>query len=804
MRGGLRRMAVRLGLALVGLGVLAAAVLAGYAWRASPQTEGELQVAGLPAAVRVVRDAHGIPTIDAATPQALHFALGFVHAQDRLWQLETHRRIGSGRLAEAFGEAAVPNDRFLRILGVRRLAAAQWAKLSPASRETLQAYTDGINAYLDQHLGARPPEFVLLGLPLERWQPEDSLAWATMMAWDLGGNWTTELLRMRLSLKLPVARIDELLPPYPGERPLPVADYAALFRGLGLSADLGRRAQAAAPLSGVEGAGSNNWVLAPARTTTGGPLLANDPHLKLSSPALWYFARLKAPGIDVAGATLPGLPGVVLGQNADIAWGFTNTAPDVQDLYLEQLDPADPTRYRTPDGWATFTTRQEVIRIKGGAEVTLTVRETRHGPVISDADLPATRGLTGPPAMPSHALAMRWTALADDIDPVGVSTAIQRADSVEAFIAAARGWVAPMQNMVVADRAGHIALVIPGRVPVRAKAHDLMGQVPAPGWLPQYDWQGFLPADALPVVRNPPAGWLATANQRTVPADYPHYLTSEWAAPWRQQRIEQVLAARERHTLDDLARLQADQRSLAVRPLLPWLQRAAAAQPAVQPLLAGFDGEMAADQPAPLIFWAFARQLALRVFGDELGTEAEERSWRDGLEAVMAREDAWWCDDKRTPAAETCATQADGALADALAELRARFGDDPARWRWGDAHVARSEHRPFTRVKPLARWFEQRVPVGGDTYTVNVGRVVLRADTTTGERYFTDHGPSLRGLYDLADRSRSKVMHSTGQSGLPWAAHWRDFSAPWAAVEYVPLWPVKPGGEVLLLQPPAP
>src|SRR5436190_14248297 len=265
------------------------------------------------------------------------------------------------------------------------------------------------NAYLHEAMKARRPEFVVLGLQPEDWTPEDSMAWAIMMAWDLGGNWTTELLRMRLALRLPVERINELLPPYPGDKPLATADYAALFRELKVDGKLGQQALATAPESGIEGIGSNNWVLHGSHTVSGKPLLANDPHLKLSAPALWYFARLEAPGVKVAGATLPGLPGVVLGQNEHVAWGFTNTGPDVQDLYLERIKPDDPTQYQTPTGWARFEQVEEVIKVKGKPDVTLSVRTTRHGPVISDGGS-VTEGLTGPTGHPSYALAMRWTA----------------------------------------------------------------------------------------------------------------------------------------------------------------------------------------------------------------------------------------------------------------------------------------------------------------------------------------------------------------------------------------------------------
>jgi len=803
---GLKRSLV--GLLLLLLAALAAAAL--YAWRATPVHAGEAKVTGLDAAVTIERDANGIPTIRATSMADAAFALGFAHAQDRLWQLETHKRIGSGRLAEAFGPAALDNDRFLRALGVKRAAEAQWAAMKGESRAVLTAYAAGINAWQREHLKARPPEMLILGVPVEDWTPADSLAWAIMMAWDLGGNWTNELLRARLSLTLPKSRIDELLPPYPGDAPLVTTDYGAMYRELKLGGALGGpiaatasaidRLLAAAPPSGIEGTGSNNWVVAGSHTASGKPLLANDPHLKITTPALWYFARIEVTGeggFKAAGATLPGLPGVVLGQNEHIAWGFTNTAPDVQDLYLERAD-------------AVVSRVQETIKVKGAADDALSVRVTRHGPMISDAG-----GAAGTIAGTGSGLgiAMRWTALDADTDPIAVGLAILRSRSAPGFVdAVTRGWVAPMQNMVVADRDGEIAMVSPGRVPIRKTDNDLKGYVPAPGWDARYDWAGFVPAHETPRVANPPRGWIASANHKIHGPDYPHFLTSDWAPPYRQRRIEQLLSAKPKHSIDDMAAMQADIVSLATRRVLPWLVRAKSEHPlagSAQAALQGFDGEMRADRAAPLIVWAWSRQLARAVFTDELGgSEAFERvlgtrSFRDALEGVLERNDAWWCDDKRTKdVAETCEQLTGVALTRALDELQARHGKNLGRWRWGDAHQARMEHRPFSRVPVLSRLFELRTPTGGDSYTLNVGGVGMRPDPTTGELYLNEHAASLRAIYDLGDPAQSRFMQSTGQSGLPWSRHYRSFVAPWSRVDYVPLWN-GPGAvvESLRLQP---
>jgi penicillin G amidase len=795
-------------LALLALAaVLTAAAGWIYAQRALPITSGAVRLGTTldapKAELRIERDASGIPTIKAASVDDAMWGLGWSHAQDRLWQLETHRRIGAGRLAEAFGEGALESDRFIRALGVRQAAERQWETLSAEGRAALEAYAAGINAWIAQGMSARPPEFLILGIKPEPWTPVDSLAWQIMMAWDLGGNWNLELLRMRAALRMPADRVEQLLPPYPGDERPPVADYAALYRDLGVASEgaplLARASEPGWILEpGVEGAGSNNWVVHGSRSSSGAPLLANDPHLKLTTPALWYFARLEAPGFKVAGATMPALPVVVLGQNAHIAWGWTNTGPDVQDLYLERLKPDDANQVQTPDGWAPMTTRTEVIRVRGQPDVTMTARATRHGPVISDAGtMNDLLGIPAPGGAPRYAIAMRWTALDAGDTTIDATLAFNRARSVDEFIRASAQFVAPMQNMVVADQLGHIGFVAAGRIPVRAAEHDLKGLVPAPGWEARYDWTGFLDPRLTPRQVDPPGGTIATANQRIHGTDYPHHLTSDWTLPYRHQRIEELLAAAPKHTLESLRAIQADEVSLAARKVLPWAREARSSHPladAARQQLLAFDGTMSADRAAPLILWAWTRQLTLGLLADDLGQPLMQRAlgfagFRDAVEGILERKDGAWCDDKTTPAiTETCDQQINTAMTRALEELSARYGRDVARWRWGDAHVARAEHRPFSRVPPLNLLFEQRTPTGGDTYTVNVSRVGLRADRTTGELYLNEHAASLRALYDVADPSRSLFMHSSGQSGIPWSPHYRDFLQPWATVQFRPVW----------------
>lgn len=401
---------------------------------------------------------------------------------------------------------------------------------------------------------------------------------------------------------------------------------------------------------------------------------------------------------------------------------------------------------------------------------------------------------------------MRWTALDSDSTTLDAGIALARVRSVEEFIAASAKYQAPMQNMVVADVDGHIGMVAAGRVPLRKPENDLKGQVPSPGWDARYDWAGFLEPRLTPREVDPARGWIATANQRIHAPDYPHYVTNEWAAPYRMQRIEQLLAARPRHSIESLRAIQGDQMSLAGAKLLPFIRQAKSAHPlaaAARAELAAFDGTMAADRAAPLILWAWTRHLTEGIFADDLGpalwrSSLGGRSYRDALEGVLERSDGYWCDDKTTAVVETCAQQIDAAFTRALDELQAAQGSDVAAWRWDRAHVARSEHRPLSRVKALAPWFELRTPVGGDTYTINVSRVGLRPDPTTQELYLDEHGPSLRALYDLGDPAQSRVMHSTGQSGNVFSPLYRDFVGPWARLEYVSLWSAQTVSTLLL------
>ena len=797
--------------------VLAALVLAGayfYLQRSLPKEDGEIRLGGLEKPVEVLRDAYGIPHIRAASLDDAIYALGFVHAQDRLWQMEVNRRTAAGRLAELFGEGALETDRFLRTLGVRRSAEANFKRLDKETQALLETYAAGVNAFIKTS-PVMPIEFWLTGAKFEPWTPADSLGWIKMMAWDLGGNWRNELLRMRLSKTLPLARIHELLPPYPGEAPLEIPDLRRLYQTLEREAprlakederqprklgsgpnslpaeELGSGPNFSTaeklgpdPDFPAEGLGSNNWVVSGARSATGKPLLANDPHLGLTAPAVWYFAHIITPGFEAIGATLPGVPAIVLGRNSHFAWGFTNTGPDVQDLYLERLNGAG--NYMTPDGPTPFTIHDEVIKVKGGEEVRMQVRVTRHGPVISDASRVAQEA-----APRGHVVAMQWTALREDDLTMQAATKIAHAKDWPGFVAALRDYHSPQQNVVYADTQGNIGFVAAGRVPIRKPDNDLKGLAPAPGWLAKYDWAGFIPYEELPRAHNPADGTLVTANHRIAPRNYPHYITSEWQPPYRANRISELLGALPRHSIGSFARIQGDMVSLPVKELLPRLAKVTPKSDAGRRalmLLSQWDGAMVDDRPEPLIVSAWWREFSRAIYADEMG-DAFRGNWLTRarfLTNVLNDKDkqARWCDNTRTKSVETCDDLLAATLDAALADLSKRYGEDMAAWRWGAAHYARHEHRPFGRVAWLAPVFDITVPTGGDAYTVNVGRNRL---DDPARPYANTHAASLRAIYDLSDLENSLYIHSAGQSGNILSPHYKSLTKAWAKLEYIPM-----------------
>lgn len=811
--------------ALVACALLAGSAVAVYAVRVQPTLDADLILAGLEQPVRVRRDQADVTHIKASSPQDLWRALGHVHAQERGWQLEFNRRLMHGTLSEILGPATLDTDKLMRALDIRGAASRQYASLPPAAQEALRAYSEGIAAYyaaLPMRNHPLAPEFLLLGTRPggdgPAWEPEDSVGWTLMMALDLGGNWGNEFARLAMLSRLETGQLWQLMPPYPGEAPATSTDLAALYRGLGvyrpqaMAAEPAERHASAPPAkedvahwaqslvrdAGTsDGLGSNNWVLSGRRTVSGKPLLANDPHLALGAPAIWYYTHLTSAAgqakdgsalaaIDVVGASLPGLPFVVLGRTREVAWGFTNTNPDVQDLYLEQIHSQDPGLYRTPDGWESFAMRSERIKVKGRPDEHVTLRSTRHGPVISDVQPQYEPVLD----KRRYAVALRWAALDTDNRTILAGLRANEARSVDQLFEAFGDYHSPMQSIVAADVHGAIGFKAAGRVPLRAADNDLRGVAPAPGWDARYDWQGWLPYSQTPQDDGAASGYVATANQRVTPPGYPHFLTQDWSLPYRHQRITELIEARPRHDLASMAAIQNDQQSLAAQALLPLLLRALRQAPArhalagqAQAMLQGFDGRMDADRAAPLVFAAWVDELTRGIVIPRVGASSfaatyGKRDFRAGIEGIVARRDPWWC------APLDCDAQVAQALDRALDRLQSAHGSDMARWRWGQAHAALSSHRPFGSVPVLAGIFNVRQPSGGDSYTVNVGQYV----PSDGKAPFANrHAASLRAIYDLSRPEASLFIYQTGQSGLALSERYSDMAQEWASGRYRPL-----------------
>jgi penicillin amidase len=771
----------------------------GYAWlrTALPKTSGEVVLQGPGAPIEISRDRDGLVRIRAQSEPDAYFALGYVHAQDRLWQMEFQRRVGAGRLAEILGRRALGTDRFMRVLGLRRLAGLSLAGLSDGTRAALDAYSAGVNGFIAGHRGAWPPEFVLLRHTPEPWTPVDSLVWGRLMGLRLGHNWRTEALRSRLAERLSPRQIAELWPKRapggpitlsrrsePGERDA----AAALWRAL---------PEALRPVSA-----SNAWVLAGRHTTTGRPLLANDAHLPFRAPTMWYLVHMEAPGLRITGATVPGLPFTVLGHNGRIAWGLTAAETDTQDLFVERVDRADPTRYLTPDGSRPFDRRKETIEIKGEASVTLTVRLTRHGPVVSDlgASNISLRDR-------NEILALATPALdADDRTPDALYL-MGRARNWAQFRDALRRFAAPHMNVTFADIAGNLGFISPARVPVRRNGN---GEVPAPGWSGSHDWTGTIPFAALPQATDPPSGRFINANNRSVPERYPYLLGRSRAPGYRAGRIAALLDRKPRHSLDDMAAMQLDAVSPMARDLLPHMLGAIAqAAPATGnratalALLRAWDGTMDRAGPAPLIFTAWLRALNRRLYADELGPFFED-FWDlkpKFVKAVLTRL-AHWCDDVDTAATESCPERTDLALGDALAMLIENHGGDIAGWRWGEAHRAVFRHRILGQIPLIGALANIEIPAPGGGYTLNRGR--SRIDSPT-RPFASTHGAGVRAIYDLADLERSRFMIATGQSGNPLSPHYADLTRRWRDGRYLRL-ARRPDGaagdlDILILKP---
>jgi penicillin amidase len=771
-----------IGVVLLAVALILAGVGTWFVRRPWPQVKGEIAVPGLSAPVDVIRDEWGVPHIYAQNDHDLFFAQGYVHAQDRLWQMEFNRRIGSGTLSAALGEATLNQDRFLRTLGLRRAAEKDWALMDDDMRAFLQAYADGVNAFIDSHRDRLPLEFTILGVDPETWTPVDTLAWGKVMSYELCANYDNELLRARLVAELGEAAAQQILPPYPDAGPVIIPPGVRSYAWL-----RGARFNRLDVLAGTLGEsrrewGSNNWVVHGSRTATGKPLLANDTHLGLNMPSVWYENGLHGGRFDSVGYTFPGVPLVVIGHNGRIAWGVTNLPADVQDFYVEKLDdPAQPTRYEFQGEWRDLEVLRETIEVKDGQPEILDVLITHHGPIMNDVlgDMED-----------AEPLALQWTAL----EGTRLFHAVQHvnlATNWEEFRQALSYWDAPSQNFVYADIEGNIGYQTPGRIPIRAAGHQ--GLAPVPGWTGEYEWQGFIPFDELPSVLNPSTGFIVTANNKVVPDDYPYHLAYEWSASFRARRITDLLAADDSVTLEDIQDIHAQTYSMPAEALRPYLL-------AVQPdddlqeraldLVKGWDLYLEADRAGASVYEAWYGFLVRNTVGDELGDDLLEEYLDYGtihvttMVEMMAQADSPWFDDTTTPQVESRDDIARRSLADAVAWLSERFGDDPARWTWGRLHTKTFVHQPLGQsgISPLEDLFSSKtVAARGDGFTVDA------AGFSFNEPFAMGGGVSQRYIADLGDLSNSRIVHTTGQSGHLFHRHREDFIDLWQNVEYHPM-----------------
>lgn len=792
------RWAIRIAAVMVALGALAVAVIYYLAARSLPDYDKTLEVAGLSAPVEILRDHSGVPHIFSEVEAGVYEGLGYAHAQDRLWQMITMRRTAQGRLSEIFGLATVETDTLMRRFDLYALAQKSVAAQDAYTKEALAAYARGVNARLTEinkgDAGRGAPELFLFNQPIAPWTPADSLAMVKLMAVMLSGHIEEEVLRARVSLALKdPARLADVLPDSPGAAINALPSYAALVPGSRSRQHTTWTRPPLFPIAprGLTGA-SNAWAAAPARTATRSTLLANDPHLGFTAPAIWYLARLELSSGGVIGGTIPGIPAVLAGRGRALGWGLTTAYVDDQDILLEELNPANRAEYRTPDGWAPFETRRSIVRIKDAPPVTLTLRWSVNGPVLpgSSFDLETV-------TPEDHVAALSWTALSGEDTSMSAMLGLMRAETKDAARAAMARHIAPAQNLTLADAEG-IALMTVGAVPRRDARHQSQGRMPSLGWRAENRWQGVMPFASNPAFIDPPGGILGNTNNKIVDRPFPQHISFTWGDSQRIRRWEALMQARKVHTRDSFVEGQLDTVSYTARALLPligadlWFTGEAAPKGTPErlrqralTLLADWNGEMNEHMPEPLLYAAWMRALQDRLIRDDLGKLADEflhveplfieRAFRN-VEGAGA-----WCDIIQSAVTESCADIARLALDDALVWITERYGRDIESLRWGDAHEATHDHQVLGDVPVLGYFVNIRQSTSGGDNTLMRGR-------TSGELpdpFLNVHGAGYRGVYDFADPDSSLFIISTGQSGHFLSRHYDDMAQIWRRGEYL-------------------
>jgi penicillin amidase len=774
-----------------GTGLATAATAAAWHWlarRPLPKVRGTIEVPGLEGRVRVRRDRWGVPHIEADAHHDLYFAEGFVHGQDRLWQMDFYRRVVQGRVAEMAGEEGLPIDRLMRTLGIARAAEREQASLDPGLLAWLERFCAGVNAAAEAAT-ALPFEMQLLRLEFKPWRPVDILGLGKLLAFGLSTNWERELLRADMLRALGPELSARLDPTYPADNPIVTEE---LWNGDGLAIveqiDAVRRAMGLA----AEASGSNNWAVSGQLSATGSPLIAGDPHLPPSMPGIWYQVALYHGDRFVRGASLPGLPGIYMGQNNDVCWTFTNTMADVQDLFVERVEGD---AYLFEDEWRPLRTVREEIRVKGRAEpLALDVRETHHGPLVNAA-------LGADEAEP---LALSWQALRESTAFAGMFELLE-IDSGPELVRKLEGHTSPVSNLIWADRHGSIGYKTIGRLPLRRGGCP---DLPKPGWSGEFEWEGTIPYGELPEVTDPESNYLVTANNRVVGDEYPHHITSEWLDGFRAKRIEQLLAESERHDLDGFEAMQSDVLSL---PGLEAARRLGRLDPPGQretsalERLRSWDGRLDPDTIAGTIYQAFLLRLAREVARAAIGDRDLAERWLDradnGFTPHITSPWRWhshlmalWEEGEEELIGRPWDELVLEALAGALDDLEERFGPDPEGWRWGQVHEMEFPH-PLGEANPLLRrLLNRRLRAGGAQETVS------QIAYDPNNPYKAVWAPSWRMVADPTDPERSRWQMFTGQSGHPASPHYDDLqpdwlegrtqpmagAAPWQELELVP------------------
>ena len=781
---------------VIAVGLLICFLIAFYFFDVKSVPNGSFKSIYLRDKTSVVFDQSDVAHIQARYPNDAYFALGYLHARERTWQMEFNRRLASGTLSEILGDKTIGIDRFMKTIGIRRAARAQYENLPSATKFAIEAYCNGVNAGFADLGWALPVEFFLTGSKPALWTPIDSVSWSLMMALDLGDNWGREFSRLQLAKSMTTAQIWEIMPPYVGESATTQLDFAKMYQdaNIFIPPETGQSQHRSSndPLQawipqGSEGKGSNNWVIHGSRTESKKPLLANDPHLGLSSPSTWYFAHLQAKDLNVIGGTIPGLPGVVLGYTPNIAWGFTNTAPDVQDLFIEAINPNNTAQYKTPNGFESFKVRRESILVKDKQPVNFVVRETRHGPVISDAYPQAAKVID----TNRFVLALRWTALDSKNQSIRALIDMNKATSLEELRDSLEHYYAPMQNVVMADTEGKIAFVAAGVAPKRMKEQGMVGVAPVFGWDASNDWKEYLKTQELPHNFAPDKPWIVTANQKVEDADTPFTLTADWTMPYRANRIVELLEKNKVHDINSMQIIQNDTLSLAAQPLLKLFHESTSSNALtteVQKEIKNFQGDMSMNSSGALIFNAWVDQLTRAVFSDTLGDSFDRlypnKGLRDGLLNVLKNHPDVWCRPNNLPEIKNCTELSQLAMNRALNYLNKRYSKDPKKWQWGEAHPALGTHKPLGQIAYLSQFFNISVPSAGDGQTINVGSMSFKNNK---DPYSSGVAAGMRAVYDLSNFNQSTFIGFGGQSGWVQSPRYKEYSNSWSKGKYLPL-----------------